>query len=205
MGLFKHTPKELQKVTGTNLIMASIFKKYSILTLLCIVLIVGLSVWYLEYYRLPTVSFTDIADNPVKLIGGIESYQSVNELKEYFTPKGLSWTVIENSPGPKSGRPPFNIVKTSVKAYKSYGISGELVLKFFNNRLMTTTFYPLEYDAYMEQLDRENHIKFGNVDEVNIAAYTNVMRGLDFKGRKYVVWVDVRLAEERSLWIKRYS
>src|SRR5438094_4487733 len=102
-------------------------------------------------------SFVDIASDRTKLIDGLQSYASVEEIKRLFP----EWKVIENSglkPGDK--RPPINIYSVAVKNYSHLNCRGELRLTFFNNRLMEAWFIPDEFEKYIELLKKQEGISF---------------------------------------------
>lgn len=153
-----------------------------------------------------STSFVDVASEHVKLINGLESYLSINETKRRLP----SWDVIEQSGlKPQDKRPPFNIYKVAVKNYSHLGISGELHVQFFNNRLLSTWFYPDALDKYMQLLKDKEGLTFqksrDGLKEAAIPPYTRIWVQSDFKGQQYVGWEDTRLAREFNLWIKRYS
>ena len=153
-----------------------------------------------------SISFVDVASEHTKLISGIDSYQGVEEAKRKFP----VWEVIEQSSlGPKDKRPPFNIYKVEIKNYSHLGVSGELHLGFFNNRLMETRFYPDSFDKYVELLKEKERLTFRESrigsKESTIHPYTRVWTYKDYKDRSYVGWEDTRLRRECNIWIKRYS
>ena len=155
--------------------------------------------------RYSSISFVDVAPDHAKLINGIESYQSIEAAKKKFP----VWEVIEQSSlGPKDQRPPFNIYKVAIKNYSHLGISGELHLGFFNDRLMETWFYPDSFDKYFEVLKEKGGLAFQESrwgKESQILPYTRVWVYKDYKDRNYVGWEDTRLGRESAIWIQRYS
>jgi hypothetical protein len=155
-----------------------------------------------------SISFVDVAPERTKLISGIDSYQSIEEAKNKFP----VWQVIEQSSlSPKDKRPPFNIYKVSIKNYSHLGISGELQVEFFNNRLMETRFLPDQFEKYVELLVQKEHLKFVvnriGLQETTISPHTRVWIYANQvePNYKYVGWVDIRLERELYLWIKRYA
>jgi hypothetical protein len=166
-----------------------------------------------EYYKYPHVSFTDVAKDRTKLINGIESYQNITELISYFKNDTTNWTFIEDSNSDKNNsKPPFNIYIIEINNYSHLGYTGTLKLEFFNNRLMSTWYYPKEkeFDKYVETLEKNEKINieydtFSNHTIVNILPYTHIWLMTDDKGKKYIGWEDIRLGKENNLWIERYS
>ena len=88
-------------------------------------------------------------------------------------------------------------------------IRGELVVGFFNDRLMRTSFYPEEYEKYIERLQEKTglrlHIGFTGKHGYKLDGYTELLLATDHKKRRYIRWVDTRLFSEYFLWGKRYS
>jgi hypothetical protein len=151
-------------------------------------------------------TYTEIANPPTELIDGFQSYQSIEKVKQFLESKSISWEVIEDSKlRDDDKRPPFNIYTVSIKNYNYLGCSGELLLHFFNNRLMSTVFYPKDIEGFLDTLKRIKKISFENGHEATISPYTKVTTYTDFKGHKYVGWVDSLLIEEMDLWISIYS
>lgn len=152
------------------------------------------------------ISFVDVATERTRLINGLESYWTIEEAKT----KLPSWEVIEQSSlKPQDRRPPFNIYRVSIKNYVHLGVSGELQVKFFNNRLLSTWFYPETFDRYVLLLKDKEGLTFqegqdGSRDAM-IVPHTHVWVYKDYKEQLYIGWEDIRLARELGLWIKRYS
>ncbi len=115
----------------------------------------------------------------------------------------------ESSLKAEDRRPPFNIYKIAVPNYSHLGVSGELQVQFFNNRLVSTWFYPETFDQYIKVFKGKGEITFPEgregPKEATAATYTHIWTHKDYKGHEYVAWEDVRLARELSLWINRYS
>jgi len=80
-----------------------------------------------------------------------------------------------------------------------------LNIGFFNNRLISTTFYPSDVEKYIAALTKTAGLKFDSNHEAKLAPHTRIRYAVDYKGRHYVDWADLRLDKEVELWIKRYS
>jgi len=150
------------------------------------------------------ISFSKVESERTKLIGGIESYQRIDEFENLLGNKS-SWEVSKESPPSPKGRPPFNMTTIVTKQYTHLGYTGSLEVSFFNNRLISTTFYPSDADKYVEALVKVEGLRFNDSHEASLPPYTRVKFETDYKGRKYVDWADVRLDTEVGVWIKRYS
>jgi len=152
-----------------------------------------------------SVSFVKVETERTKLINGIESYQSIDEFKDFLNRGSLQWEVGNVSqPSPK-GRPPFNMYTITIKNYSHLGFTGELNVGFFNNRLMGTIFYPSDVEKYIEALGKLAGLKFDNNQEAKLPPHTRIRYATDYKGQKYVNWSDIRLDKELEIWIKKYS
>lgn len=115
--------------------------------------------------------------------------------------------VVEDSHlGPADRRPRFDVYTVSQKGFTHLGQVGELVLQFFNDRLMETRFFPDNVDAYLAALaNAAVDLRQQSEAEATVPPYTRLSTAIDYKKRRYVAWEDVRLAEEMKLWIKRYA
>lgn len=170
---------------------------------------------YLATYALVAVSlfscsenitFVDTVDNPAGLIDNIGSYQSIDAARAHFVKRGFGWRVVEDSRSPRpTSRPPFNIYAAKIDGYVHLDHAGSLELIFFNNRLMSTFFFPHDLGAYLESLKQKGRIDLVSRDEVIHAKHTRIWKHRDFRGLFYVAWEDTRLAEEQRIWIRRYS
>jgi hypothetical protein len=152
-----------------------------------------------------SASFAKVESERTKLIDGIESYQSIEEFKGYLTSRPWQWEVSKGRQSSPKGRPPFNIVTITIKNYSHLGFSGDLIVTFFNDRLMATTFYPSNVEKYIQILRKAEGITFDNNHEAELPPQTRVRFATDHKGREYVDWSDIRLDKEVELWIKKYS
>lgn len=139
---------------------------------------------------------------PTMLLDGFKSLTAVEEIKILKTTDGLE--VIENTGLAESDtRPPFNIYTVSIP-FKHLEIDGKIVFHFFNNRLMSTWFYPNDKIAYLEKLKLKG-IDLTVKTELDTEKYTRVWKYIDYKNNFYVGWEDIRLRDEQHAWIARYS
>jgi len=151
------------------------------------------------------VSFVKVESEPTNLMNGIKSYQSIDEFKMFLSRSSFHWEEsIDTQPMPK-GRPPYNISTITINNYSHLGFSGELNICFFNNRLISTTFYPKNSDKYIAALSKSEGIMFSIDQETKLPLYTSIRYAIDHNGRKYIRWSDIRLDKEIDLWIRRYS
>lgn len=148
-----------------------------------------------------SVSFVKVETERTKLINGIESYQSIDELKSYLNRSSLKWEESKGQSSPK-GRPPFDMYTITIKNYSHLGFTGELNIGFFNNRLMGTSFYPLDAVKYIAAVEKMEGIQFNSNKEAILPPHTRVKVAVEYKNHTYVDWSDSRLDKEMELWIK---
>lgn len=178
------------------------FKPYQFIVLIYL-LVPWLFVGCRDNYT--SVSFVKVESERTKLIDGIESYQTIDEFKGFLSRSSLQWEVSKDSQSSPKGRPPFNMYTITIKNYSHLGLSGSLIVTFFNNRLLATTFYPSDFGKYIALLSKAEGITFDNNHEVKLPPQTRVRFATDHKGQNYVDWSDIRLDREVELWIKKYS
>src|SRR5438552_6146408 len=89
----------------------------------------------------------------------------------------------------------------TIKNYLHLGFSGEMNVGFFNDRLISATFYPSDSEKYVQAIAKATGIKFDSTQEATLPSHTSVRLGTDYKGREYVDWSDLRLDKEVQLWI----
>jgi len=159
---------------------------------------------YEEYWE--NRSFTDVPKERSVLLDSIRSYSRVDEIRTLLGHLAAKWEVIEKSSeaSPTDSRPPFQVYAVFAREYEHLGFRGDLKLTFFNDRLMSAVFYPRDFSGYVR---RASATLPGLTEKtsVRVPPFTQVTLVTDYHQRKYVSWEDVRLTEEMSIWIKRYS
>lgn len=146
-------------------------------------------------------SFTEVRSDRAKLLAPFESYAGIEEVRALLRDRNLAWNVSENNRtvGEGERRPPFWVHGIEVHNYESFGVPGRLILRFFNNRLYSTTFFPDHAPSFIGELEKQIGIKL--VDEIKLEGATVLRRGMDFEHKLYVEWEDVRIADELHRWI----
>lgn len=146
----------------------------------------------------------EIVNGSVKLIAGFRSYQTIEETKKYCNSLGSQWQVVEDSRLPeKDRRPRFDIFVVEIKGYTHLNHPGTLRLKFFNDRLSDTWFYPDSAKEFLEILKEEEKLDLINTKEQllhNVRVWVN-----EKWGKPYIGWSDIRLEQKEFEWIKKYS
>lgn len=143
---------------------------------------------------------------PSNLAAGLISGQSLetveHELK--ISPGGFD-ILMEREPLPSDTRPPYRLLVVKRKDVMVERQPGELVMTFFNDRLMTTQFYPLlDLNAARAAVESGQSISLASGD-AHIAPSTRVWVGKDENLRGYIGWIDKKLQAEQDAWVKQYD
>jgi hypothetical protein len=135
------------------------------------------------------------------LVLGLVSYMSLGEVKAALRLDSREIFVVEDSNSPKQvGVPPFNILKIKISNTEIRSFKGSILLTFFNDRLMSVRFYPVEVEDFIQSVDG-----LSKSEEVEIKPFTRVWFYTDHQGADYIGWVDTRLQQQFDAWIKSYS
>jgi hypothetical protein len=92
----------------------------------------------------------------------------------------------------------------SKKNQQVEGQTGELELTFFNDRLMTAQFFPVDMAAARRAVETGQNISLAAL-EGHIQPSTRVWVGKDENGRSYIGWIDKTLQAEQDAWVKQYG
>jgi hypothetical protein len=143
--------------------------------------------------------------NPSKLAGELRSGQNLETTeKSLRTMSGRLDVLVDRSPLPSDTRPPYRLLVISKKDARVENQTGELVLTFFNDRLMTTQFYPQDMAAARAAVEAAQQISLAS-NQAHIEPSTRVWVGKDENGRAYIGWIDKTLQAEQDAWIKQYG
>jgi hypothetical protein len=133
---------------------------------------------------------------PALLIADIESYQSVDAFLQKHPAASQDFFAEENKGPGSSGA---QVTRLVVISFEHLGQKGQLDVSFFNDRLSGATFYPEQFEEYMLALEKSGiNARNGMGSE---QAFSTVMAGTDYKGRKYISWTDNRLRAEFNKFI----
>jgi hypothetical protein len=135
-----------------------------------------------------------------KLIDGLYSYQTMDQARSLTAPK--VWQVRESSRSPGQTRGRYEVVTIAVENFVHLDVPGELILHFFNGRLTSTTFYPLDFEKYKVNLEKYENIKFEKL-EIYRPPHTKIWTGRSAVGLDCVGWEDTVLAAEIENWIRK--
>jgi len=142
---------------------------------------------------------------PSKLAAGLFSGQSLQTAERKLDMMAGNFDIIvDRTPLPSDTRPPYRLLVISKKNMRVDGQTGELVLTFFNDRLMTSQLYPDDLAAARTAVEAGQSISLAS-GEGRIQPSTRVWIGKDETGRSYIGWIDKTLQAEQDAWVKQYG
>lgn len=143
---------------------------------------------------------------PGKLMPPLYSGYSMQKMQRELNLKSGDWEVLEDRrPLTSDPRPAFRILTISRPGFTKFDASGELVMTFYNDRLMTTLFYPNDLEALRGALARQAGISFSPQGDARIGPTTRVWIGKARDGRSYIGWIDLELERQQDEWIEKYG
>ena len=142
---------------------------------------------------------------PSKLAAELFSGQSLQTVERKLDMMAGNFDiVVDRTPLPSDTRPPYRLLVISKKNLRVEGQPGELVLTFFNDRLMTTQLFPSDLAAARAAVEAAQQISLAS-GEAHILPSTRVWVGKDENGRSYIGWIDKTLQAEQDAWVKQYG
>ncbi len=144
---------------------------------------------------------------PSKLVGPLYSGQSLETVERKLDLKPGDWEVIEDrKPLSSDKRPMFRIFTFSKKDFPLLDTPGQnLVMTFYNDRLMTVQFYPYNLDAFKGALQSQDNVSLSPDGDSSIAPSTRIWVGKDANKKLYVGFMDKALMAEHDDWMRKYS
>ena len=143
---------------------------------------------------------------PSKFAGPLYSGQSLETVERKLDLKPGDWDVLEDrKPLSTDKRPMFRIFTFSKKEFPLLNTPGkDLILSFYNDRLMTVQFYPYNLDSFKSALQADG-VSLSHEGDSFVAPSTRVWVGKDAQGKMYVGFMDKALEAEHDDWIRKYS
>jgi len=143
---------------------------------------------------------------PSKMVGPLYSYQSLETVERKLDLKPGDWDVLENrKPLSTDTRPMFRIFTFSKKDFPLLDTPGKnLVMTFYNDRLMTVQFYPYNMSSFKSALAADG-VNLSAEGDGHIPPSTHVWLGKDDHGQLYVGFMDKVLEAEHDAWMAKYS
>ena len=143
--------------------------------------------------------------HPSPLAGGLFSGQSLQTAERKLDMMAGNFDVlVDRTPLPSDTRPPYRLLVISRKNARVDGQPGELVLTFFNDRLMTSQFFSDDIAAARAAVEAGDKLSLAD-GAAHIEPSTRVWVGKDENGRSYIGWIDKSLQAEQDAWIKQYG
>ncbi len=142
---------------------------------------------------------------PSPLVSGLFSGQSLQSVERKLGMMAGSFDVLEDrTPLPSDTRPPYRLLIISKKNVPVDGQPGELVMTFFNDRLMTSQLYPADLARSRAAVEDAQKLSLAGGD-AHIPPSTRVWVGKDESGRSYIGWIDKTLQAEQDAWLNKYG
>ena len=144
---------------------------------------------------------------PSKLIGPLYSGKSLEAVERDLNLKAGDWDVLEDRrPLTSDKRPPFRIFTISKEGFPVLGVPGrQLVMTFYNDRLMTVQFYPHNLDSFKAALASQDSVGFSPENDAFVPPSTRIWVGKDSDKQVYVGFIDRTLQQEYEDWVRKYS
>jgi hypothetical protein len=143
--------------------------------------------------------------HPSRLAGGLFSGQSLQTAERKLDMMAGNFDVlVDRNPLPSDTRPLYRLLVISKKNARIEGQAGELVLTFFNDRLMTAQFYADDMAAARAAVEAGENLSLAG-GGAHIEPSTRVWVGKDEGGRSYLGWIDKTLQAEQDAWLNQYD
>lgn len=144
---------------------------------------------------------------PSKLVGPLYSGKSLQAVERELDLKAGDWDVLEDRrPLTSDKRPPYRIYTLSKKEFPLLGVPGhQLIMTFYNDRLMTVQFYPYSADTFRAALVSQDNVGFSRENDAFVEPSTRIWVGKDLQKHTYFGFVDRALQQESDNWIRTYS
>jgi hypothetical protein len=117
-----------------------------------------------------------------------------------------NWETMEDrKPLVSDRRPPFRLLVIRVPEFNNHGVTGSLVLWFYNDRLMRTQFYVPNIKEYLNVAAADQQVSLANDLTGGIPPHTRVWVGKEGDGKSYLGMQDEILKQQMDDWVARYS
>jgi len=141
---------------------------------------------------------------PTPLFKPAVSYWNFEKTKQMLGYK--TWEVVEDRrPLVSDRRPAFRLVVIKVTNYKEHSYTGDLVLWFYNDRLMRTQYYVPNLKEYVAHAEGDQGMMMSNEGSSFISPHTRVWAGKDGDGKTYLGMQDEVLKGQMDDWVLKYS
>lgn len=154
--------------------------------------------------------------NPVLLMDGLKSQQGVTAVKTILAERQLSAESrhVEKPGTPRN--PPGHLDTVKIAQYLHLGVTGELTLEFFNDRLYEAHFLPSDTAVYLKALKpaepslKRDQRGYYELLQGPRRVASNIEYSISEVGRAtganaFIVWQDTRLVRERAQWDRDFG
>lgn len=146
---------------------------------------------------------------PTPLAAGLNSLMTWDDVRARPECAGLEWKVLEhNTVSASLFRSSFENLVVEAGAFEFLGQRGKLRLEFFNDRLVSTWFYPEDAGAALAVLERtgvqvDKPPNGQRLMEDGVSG-TRCWTKKDYRGHVYIGWEDVLLSDQMFAWLQRH-
>mgnify|MGYP001582133884 CR=1 FL=1 len=165
-----------------------------------------------------TQAYTESVLDTVLLMDGLKSYEAVADVLSTLTERGMNPEQRSSLKPGTSNYPPRNLETLTVAGYVHLGVTGDLTLEFFNDRLYEAAFKPSPSDLprYIRALKpAEPSLKRDALGKAELLqgprrVASNIEYAVSDVGRAagseaFIVWQDTRLVRQRDAWDANFS
>lgn len=185
-------------------------------------LVVAIVLWFNRHWLLPRPpppdysAYLRVEEVREKLFGGFSSYDSERSVARQLHHAGYEWTAERTHIEGTYNYPPYKLDLLVVRDYQDRGITGKLVLEFFNDRLLRASFVPQDPGKYYLRVQADG-VRFdkqaaslweheaGNLRVRSNIIYATSNMGQTLQTEPYVSWEDKRLAAQDKQWYERFG
>jgi hypothetical protein len=127
---------------------------------------------------------------PSKLMGDLTSGLSVRGAQHALDTRPTQWETLDDRRSFSGVTPEWHEVVIVKKNFSAYGQTGDIVLSFFNEELVSAQFYPVDIVAAKEAVSVKDKVGFTAQGDAHTSIATRVWIGKDQDGRSYIGWID---------------
>jgi hypothetical protein len=132
--------------------------------------------------------------NSYELAFNLQSSMSTKEVTSIIEQKGGDWSIFEDM-NISDDRPRYQLISIKTRIFKYKNFNGVTILEFFNDKLLSVTFYPSRQKRFVSL--QQNSFK----KNINV----NIVFDKNIENKLYIKWIDKKLEQILQNWLNRYS
>lgn len=137
----------------------------------------------------------EVDQESTELFSVFRSNTGLSKAEEFIKSIGLNWNIEEELEIPeKDGAQAVKVMRVKVEEYNDAGVSGILLLSFFDGRIVSALFEPDDWEKYKPVLK----YTFGKEpeigDEIRLPIRTVVAIQKNHRNKMFVSWTDEALS-----------